>query len=170
MASVDYFQQYDENTTQECLKKMSYVYHPKNSIVFEIGKWFNLDSPFTIKDSVGTNFWVILEGSVGVNVWTTFKNSAGYEDRRLEEVRILSHGSSFGELALLENKPRAATIRCKEACYFAVLEKEEFQSILCTGFNKYISSSFLNSTKRSRKIGSWTQFSSLCSFIQRLDT
>lgn len=48
----------------------------------------------------------------------------------LNEVNILWTGSSFGELALLSNKPRAATIICREDCDFAVLEKEDFKKIL----------------------------------------
>lgn len=48
----------------------------------------------------------------------------------LTEVKILGGGSAFGELALIENKPRAATIRCKENCHFAVLDKTYFVHIL----------------------------------------
>lgn len=42
----------------------------------------------------------------------------------------MTAGESFGELALLENRPRAATILCKEDCDFAILEKEQFNEIL----------------------------------------
>lgn len=48
----------------------------------------------------------------------------------LIEVNTLNTGASFGELALLSNKPRAATIICKEDCHFAVLEKDDFRRIL----------------------------------------
>ena len=48
----------------------------------------------------------------------------------LTEVRVLEIGNSFGELALMENKPRAATIKCKENCHFAVLDKQFFLHIL----------------------------------------
>ena len=48
----------------------------------------------------------------------------------LIEVNTLCVGASFGELALLSHKPRAATIICKENCEFAVLEKEDFLKIL----------------------------------------
>lgn len=46
------------------------------------------------------------------------------------EVRTLPAGSAFGELALMNSKPRAATIICKEDCQFAVLEKGPFKEIL----------------------------------------
>jgi hypothetical protein len=36
----------------------------------------------------------------------------------------------FGELGLINRKPRMATIICKVDCHFAVLECEDFDSIL----------------------------------------
>lgn len=39
-------------------------------------------------------------------------------------------GYAFGELSLLERKPRAATVICEEDSDFAVLDKEHFQQIL----------------------------------------
>ena len=46
------------------------------------------------------------------------------------EVSILKEGFAFGELALIDNKPRAATIKCKENTHFAVLDKVHFDRIL----------------------------------------
>ena len=43
---------------------------------------------------------------------------------------FLGVGASFGELALLEDKPRAATIICLENTKFATLEKEQFNKIM----------------------------------------
>lgn len=42
----------------------------------------------------------------------------------------MSEGSAFGELALMERKPRAATIICKEDCKFAILDAKDFKEIL----------------------------------------
>ena len=39
-------------------------------------------------------------------------------------------GSSFGELALISSKPRAATIRTKTPCHFAKLDKDSYQKVL----------------------------------------
>jgi cAMP-dependent protein kinase regulator/cGMP-dependent protein kinase 2 len=39
-------------------------------------------------------------------------------------------GKSFGELALISNKPRAATIRCLKDCHFAVIEKQNYEKVL----------------------------------------
>jgi hypothetical protein len=46
------------------------------------------------------------------------------------EVNKLSTGGSFGELALLSNQPRLATVKSISDCYFAVLEKEDYGQML----------------------------------------
>ena len=46
------------------------------------------------------------------------------------DVAKLVSGSSFGELALLNNEPRAATIKCLTNCSFATLNREEYKSFL----------------------------------------
>lgn len=51
-------------------------------------------------------------------------------------VKVLVQGQSFGELALLDNRPRAATIICEEDSHFAVLEKKSFSEILSIFFFK----------------------------------
>lgn len=48
----------------------------------------------------------------------------------LKKIKTLSAGASFGELALMEKKPRAATIVCETDCDFAILEKDYFNWIL----------------------------------------
>ena len=59
-----------------------------------------------------------------------FKPKINYfKDKLYNEVSILQAGSSFGELALISSKPRAATIRTKTNWFFAVLEKEDYNKI-----------------------------------------
>ena len=52
------------------------------------------------------------------------------QELELTEVTVLTPGSFFGELALLNDAPRIATIICKEPCSFAVLERSAFKSVL----------------------------------------
>jgi len=42
------------------------------------------------------------------------------------EVKILTAGKSFGELALINNAPRAATISSRSECYFAVVARADY--------------------------------------------
>lgn len=60
-----------------------------------------------------------------------------YEERQVEvyesyfnEAVQLKNGKSFGELALINNKPRAATVKCLTDCHFAVLSKSDFEILL----------------------------------------
>ena len=41
-----------------------------------------------------------------------------------------SSGESFGELALINDTSRAATIQCLTNCYFATLDREDYNRIL----------------------------------------
>ena len=46
------------------------------------------------------------------------------------EAVILDVGKSFGELALIKNKPRAATIICRSDCAFAVMDRSDYKKVL----------------------------------------
>lgn len=45
-------------------------------------------------------------------------------------MNTIEDGRSFGEQALIYNKPRLATIICEKNCHFAVLNKIDFIKIL----------------------------------------
>lgn len=60
----------------------------------------------------------------------TMLNGDEYDsDMEYEELVTLYKGMSFGELALINNKPRAATIRWAEPTKFAVLNKLDYQKV-----------------------------------------
>jgi CRP-like cAMP-binding protein len=48
----------------------------------------------------------------------------------LVEATKLHSTQSFGELALINNEPRSAQVKCETNCVFAVLHKEDFVNIL----------------------------------------
>lgn len=134
---------------------MDYEIYKKNEVIFEQG-------------SVGTKFFVILKGSVGV-----IANIPKVTDEKLNngtclmktelirtEIRTLKRGDSFGELALIDNRPRAATIICKEETHLAVLEQKHFNNILSK--NEIIHSSekkiYLKNLKKTKKTHLLFQF------------
>ena len=45
----------------------------------------------------------------------------------------LGNGKAFGELALMKDAPRACTIKTTKRCAFAVLNKEDYETILMQG-------------------------------------
>jgi hypothetical protein len=65
------------------------------------------------KGQTADKFYLIKKGSV--IVW-----------RDEKRIRELEKGSCFGELALLSNEPRSATIQAKDYCTLYVLEKKDF--------------------------------------------
>ena len=49
------------------------------------------------------------------------------EKNAFEEVDKLGQGMSFGELALISHKPRAATVKALQATALAVVSKKDYQ-------------------------------------------
>ena len=99
---------------KNCCKKMKYKFKSKDEIVFK-------------ENSLGDLFYIILQGEVRIE-------SKIYDYQNKCEVKKdigeLHSGNSFGELSLLENKPRIASIICKSDCHFAILDKESYNKIL----------------------------------------
>ena len=46
------------------------------------------------------------------------------------EVKVMKAGESFGELALINNAPRAATIHCKTHCFFAAINRADYDKFI----------------------------------------
>ncbi|CAG9316510.1 unnamed protein product [Blepharisma stoltei] len=106
-------QEYNEDAHKNCCQYMCYFFSKKGEFVINAGEY-------------GDTFYIILQGVVKVLVPTS---SPGQPDT-LIEVATLEAGSAFGELALLKNQPRAASIICTEDCHFATLSKEPYLRIL----------------------------------------
>lgn len=119
--SIPFFKQlvsdYEERAHIECCMYLKYEMIEKNSIIFHEG-------------DQGENFYIILKGAVKVLLPESSAKSN-------KEFLILTAGSSFGELALIKNKPRSATIFTTEDTHFAVLSKKDFIRILGTFTNKH---------------------------------
>ena len=94
----------DSQARLEIIKKMSLAYVPKDTIIFKQG-------------NSGSYFYIIKEGSVNLVI----------NDK---QVKTLSIGESFGELALLHVAPRSGTVISNEDCYLWVLERKNFRKIV----------------------------------------
>ncbi|RKP17278.1 camp-binding domain-like protein [Rozella allomycis CSF55] len=77
-----------------------------------------------LQGDVGTSWYVILKGKVSVSVSKTGQATDAVV------VKILGEGEGFGDLALINDKPRAATIITIENCEFARIEKDDYNRIL----------------------------------------
>lgn len=78
-------------------------------------------------------------------MWTTEgHNTYTAESKIGNKVVELKENVVFGELALLENLPRAATIKCLDDCEFLVIAKSDFHQMFGTDVNKVKISLFVD--------------------------
>jgi CRP-like cAMP-binding protein len=102
---------------------MTYEYFPRETEIFKYG-----DPP--------DKFYVILKGEVSVKV-PFAADTRQY--RRTSEVLVesvfvevgrLSDGQAFGELSVIKNKRRAATVDCLTDLHVATLSQQKYVEIL----------------------------------------
>eukprot|EP00002_Diphylleia_rotans_P025892 TRINITY_DN5140_c0_g1_i3.p1 TRINITY_DN5140_c0_g1~~TRINITY_DN5140_c0_g1_i3.p1 ORF type:complete len:811 (+),score=210.26 TRINITY_DN5140_c0_g1_i3:183-2615(+) len=93
----------------EICRVLTYSKFPINSTVFSQG-------------DEGTTWYIILTGSVSVFI-------TGGDGKEIN-VATIGRGLGFGELALLNDNPRAATIRTADVSEFLIVEKKDYQRIL----------------------------------------
>jgi cAMP-dependent protein kinase regulator len=74
----------------------------------------------------GEKFYIIENGTVSVTMTST--DDAGVEQTR--ELCTLGEGDYFGELALIENRPRAASVTAQSMVSCAVMSREAFERLL----------------------------------------
>lgn len=68
-------------------------------------------------------FYIVADGSVVIS-----KKMSGEEGERI--LRKLGRGALVGEMALIQNAPRAATVRTATECTVLEMEKTDFETIL----------------------------------------
>lgn len=61
---------------------------------------------------------------------THMQKFLGFQKEPMDEVSILGPGEIFGELAIISDKPRAATLVAKTKVVLGVLSKESFQRLI----------------------------------------
>lgn len=114
--NLSFFERFNSEI-QEQFAHYMYVREFKNTkFVFKEGE------SFFHSGSIGNTFFVILKGEVAV---------VKLDDEGKEiELKVLTKGEGFGEIALFEDKPRSASILCKGDCTFACLDKQYFNVVM----------------------------------------
>ncbi|CAD8051343.1 unnamed protein product [Paramecium primaurelia] len=93
------------------------------------------------QDTYGDTFYIIIKGEVKVlkrviTVIGTYTTKKGKKKDKfheeLKEITTLKDGQYFGELALLERKPRGADIVAITDCFILELDKDSFDRIMST--------------------------------------
>jgi CRP-like cAMP-binding protein len=72
----------------------------------------------------GDSFYILMDGHARV----TIKDKTGGDDSQV--VHTMGPGSYFGEMALVQNTPRAATVQATERCFLLVLAMSDFSNFL----------------------------------------
>jgi ATP-binding cassette subfamily B protein len=80
------------------------------------------DRRVIVEGDPGNKFYIIVRGKVEVSV----KPSGGLEVPKA----VLQDGDYFGEIALLKDVPRTATVRTILPCVFLTLERAQFSALL----------------------------------------
>jgi len=82
------------------------------------------DGEFAIRQGdAGEQFFVVEQGSLEIYV----KNTAGDPQK---VGNVLSAGSSFGELALMYNTPRAASIKASSDCQLWAIDRDTYRNVV----------------------------------------
>jgi CRP-like cAMP-binding protein len=103
----------DDLLHRACCKLMTFEEFSEGQIVFKYG-------------DIGNKFYIVISGLLAVLV--PDKNGKGLE--AMKEVKVLTQGDYFGELALINNTGRAATVQAKKTSVLAVLRKSDFKKTL----------------------------------------
>src|SRR5262249_10990126 len=99
----------DEDVLGELASCFGSEHHPAGATVLEEG-------------DAGDKFYVVVRGTLEV------MQAAGDAGSRL--LRVLQDGDFFGEIALIDNVPRTASVRARTACLLLVLAREDFRRVL----------------------------------------
>lgn len=109
LTRIPLFQFFDNPSLQALADEMHMERMDDNMIVFNQG-------------DLGEKFYILVAGKVDVLITD--------HDGKETVLANLSEGDVFGELALLYNKPRNATVRTASVCIFLVLYKRSFISVI----------------------------------------
>jgi len=113
----------------EIIKRITMDYYPANQIIFH-------------ENEPGDSFFIIKRGVIRI-----------YHEAEtpVEEVEVsmLADNDFFGEMSLIEDKPRNATAKCTEESEVFKLNKDDFHKLISEnpGMASHISSEFLKRFK-----------------------
>jgi CRP-like cAMP-binding protein len=108
LRDVDFFETLDDDQLREALKVTKAVEYDPGEIVF-------------LKDAAGDSFYLVRSGRAQARV------PGFFGDKVIGE---MGPGDFFGELALVLDRPRAATIVCTEAMVCLVLASFDFAALM----------------------------------------
>ena len=120
----------NESAHAQCCRHLTYVCHPAGSVS---------DRQYVFQEGdPASRFYIILSGSCAVISSSIKPGAKPGSKAKPQLLTILRQGDCFGEIALISNKPRLASLVCRENCHFAVLERDDYKQILWKVQNKQL--------------------------------
>ncbi len=108
LKSVYFFQDLSDQEIEKIQKVCHEISYQKGEIIFKEG-------------SPADRFYIVLEGAV--EVWKD------YSDLRKDLLAVHGRGHLFGEMALIDELPRSATLVAKEFSRLAYIDQPDFQQV-----------------------------------------
>jgi CRP/FNR family transcriptional regulator len=90
---------------------------------------YNENEDIFQEGTLGNEFFIVLSGSV----WVRKKDTLGKE----HQLTVISCGECFGEMALIDEMPRSASVRALEKTRAAVLTRPSFLKMKKDNINLY---------------------------------
>ena len=129
LQQLELFKNLNEQDHAEIIKHITLEYYPKDHVIFHEG-------------DAGDCFYIIKHGMARV-----FHEAPNKVEEK--EVAMFGDGDFFGEMALISDKPRNATVKTVEESEIFKLKKDDFIQLVSSDPNmaSRISTEFLNRLK-----------------------
>ncbi|MCS7206263.1 MAG: cyclic nucleotide-binding domain-containing protein [Leptospiraceae bacterium] len=113
----------DKNVAQAklYLQKMNKPFVAPKLIKKELTRYFKKDQIIFCENEPGDELYIIKKGSVKISKLISGKETI---------LALLKEGDIFGEMALLDNRPRSATAIAAEDCEMAAINRQNFDRLV----------------------------------------
>lgn len=91
---------------------------------------FERNDKIFLEGELGDKFYIIFRGTVNVMQFTKMNDMFQNIERVMRKITELASGDSFGELALLHDNPRSASIIANEPTQCMVVTREVYQRVV----------------------------------------
>ena len=113
LGDIPFFNNLPFHTRIDLSMRMSHETFAPNRVIF-------------LQGDVGDKFYIVITGEVRIDV------AVGKDGGQMKEVARVGPGAHFGEVALLRNVPRSATVTATQECEFLVLDRETYSQVMKT--------------------------------------
>ncbi len=131
---IPLFSDLDENVHREIIQHIVLMYYPKDYVIFKEG-------------DEGDALYIIKKGRIKVY------HAGENDDDFNKEVAEIVEGGFFGEMALISEVPRNASVKTTEESEIFILSKEDFKKLLDTNTHlaEQISSTVISRIKENNQ-------------------